>query len=338
MPGRRRNKCGDSGKCGLAAALALCFSAIVPAAQAGSINANTSTYAGDVGGLNFPVGAIATTNYTAYRNGGTFYDSNGVPDRTGQIDIVTNVARIDWIATKIHDMPLVLSASLPYALVDNARSGGDDLSTQSSFFSPNVFVSLGLIVDPQNGRTLGLSGYLFLPAGKYDSAKDVNAATPDQTVIVSQLAYEEALGKFSPALKDFWIDIFGGGAFHSDGGNPVSSGGLGFDRTEQENSYDLSVYVRYNWGPLTFAALGFEKSWGGEQIARGGALGALGDASLGKDEHTKGHLQFGIQLSETVQVSADITHDFQREGGFRENFTAEIRLSTFTIPASGPAN
>jgi hypothetical protein len=312
----------------------LCLSAAAPSAHAGSITANTATYAGDVGALNFPVGTVAVTNYTAYRQGGTFYDSDGVADKSGNLDVITNVARIDWLATKIYDMPLVLSASLPYGYLDNATLGGVDQTTQSSFFSPNFFVTLGVIVDPQNERTLALSNYVFLPVGDYDSTKTVNIATPDQTVIVPQFTYEEGLGKFSPALKNFWIDVFGGIAFHSDGDNPVTLGGVGFDRTEQENSYDINVYLRYNWNPLTFVAIGIEKSWGGEQTAEGGTLGALlGPVSLGKDEYVKGHLQFGVPLSETFQIAADITHDFDREGGFKEDFTAEIRLSTFFMPS-----
>jgi hypothetical protein len=318
------------------AAFVLCFWA--PAAHAGSINANTGTYAGDVAGLNFPVGTVAVSNYTAYRHGGTFYSSTGAADKTGKVDIVTNVARFDWIAAKLAGMPLVLSAALPYGYVDGARLEGQDASTHSSFFSPNVFITLGAIVDPQSERTLGISTYLFFPVGDYDSTKDVNAATPNQTVITPQFAYAEGLGKLSPALKNVSIDIFGGAAFHSDGDNPVTAAGVGgFDRTEQENSYDANIYLRYNWNPLTFIAVGIEQSWGGEQIARGGALGALGgESSIGKDEYVKGHLQFGIPLSETVQIAADITHDFHREGGFKEDFTAEIRLSTFVTPLSGP--
>jgi hypothetical protein len=321
----------------LATAFTLCISAIVPAADAGSINANTATYAGDVGALVFPVGTVAVTNYTGYRKGGTFFDSDGAADRTGNIDTITNATRMDWIAAKIYDMPLVLSASLPYGYIESAELGGQDLSTQSGFFAPNIFVTLGIIVDPKNGRTLALSTYVFFPVGDYDSAKAVNVATPNQTVTVPQFAYEEGLGKFIPALQNFWIDIFGGAAFHSEGDNPVTLGGIGYDHTEQGNSYDINAYLRYNWSPLTFVAIGIEKSWGGEQIARGGALGGLGgDLSLGKDEYVKGHLQFGIPLSPTVQVAADITHDFHREGGFREDFTAEIRLSTFIMPAGVP--
>ena len=60
----------------------------------------------------------------------------------------------------------------------------------------------------------------------------------------------------------------------------------------------------------------------------------VGDVLLGKDEYVKGHLQFGFPLSETFQISADLTHDFQREGSFKEDFTAEIRMSTFIMPAN----
>lgn len=320
-----------------AAAFSLCFSGILPAAHAGSITANTATYAGDITALNFLVGTVAVSNYTAYRSGGTHYDSSGVADKTGNLDAISNVVRVDWIAARISGMPLSLSAALPYAYADNATLGGEDVTTQSSFFSPNIFVTLGLIVDPQNGRTLGISGFLFLPVGDYDSTKTVNVATPDQTVFAPQFAYAETLGKLSAALENASIDIFGGAAFHSDGDNPVTMSGAGFDRTEQDDSYDINLYLRYNWNPLAFLAVGVEKSWGGEQIAKGGTLGALsGDTSLGKDEYVKGHIQFGLPLSETLQIAGDFTHDFHREGGFKEDFTAELRISTFVIPASGP--
>lgn len=337
---RQPIKCIDANRGpSTAAATALCFAMIAPVAHAGSMNANTATYAGDVSGLNFPVGTVAASNYTAYRHGDTYYDSDGVADRSGNLDLITNVARIDWVVGTIYDMPWVLSASLPYAHADNAELGGQNQSTQSSFFSPNVFVTLGVIVDPKKERTLGISTYLFLPFGDYDSTKAVNVATPDQTVVVPQFMYEEGLGKLSPSLKNFWIDVFGGAAFHSDGDNPVTVGGVGFDRTKQRDSYDINVYLRYNWNPLAFVAVGIEKSWGGEQIARGGVLGSIvGDVSIGKDEYVKGHLQFGFPLSESFQVSADLTHDFEREGSFREDFTAEIRMSTFILPDSKPLN
>jgi hypothetical protein len=320
------------------AILAFCLSAGASVAHAGSISANTSTYAGDAGGLNFPVGTVAVSDYIGYRNGGTHFDADGNADHSGNLDLFTNVLRIDWIATTIGDMPLVVSAALPYANAQNARLGGEDLNSDSSFFSPTVFLTLGVIVDPQNERTLALSNYFFFPLGDYDSTQEINVSTPNQTVIVPQFAYEEGLGKFSPALKNFWIDIFGGVAFHSDGDNPITVGGVGFDRTEQENSYDINFYLRYNWNPLTFVAVGIERSWGGEQVAKGGVLESAlgGPLSISKDDFVKGHIQFGVPLSETMQLAADISHDFEREGGFKEDFTIEVRLLKFFLPETQP--
>ena len=144
MSGRQSIKCIDANKGQLtAAAIALCLSAIAPVAHAGSINANTATYAGDVSGLNFPAGTVAVSKYSAYRHGDTYYDIEGVADRSGNLDVITNVTRIDWVVATIYDMPFVLSAALPYGHLDHAELGGQDQSTQSSFFSPNVFVTLG---------------------------------------------------------------------------------------------------------------------------------------------------------------------------------------------------
>jgi hypothetical protein len=323
-----------------AAVLALCLGMGGPAAHAGSISANTSTYAGDAAGLNFPVGTVAVSDYIGYKSGGTYVDTEG-NSVSGNLDLFTNVLRVDWMATTIGDMPLVVSAALPYASARNVTQGGLDLNSDSAFFSPTVFLTLGVIVDPQNERTLAFSNYFFFPLGDYDSTQLVNVSTPNQTVIVPQITYEEGLGKFSPALKNFWIDIFGGVAFHSDGDNPFTRpDGFGFDRTEQENSYDINLYLRYSWNPLTFVAVGIEKSWGGEQVAKGGVLGSPafggGDVSLSKDEFLKGHIQFGVPLSETMQLAADISHDFEREGGFEEDFTVEFRLSKILLPETQP--
>ncbi len=295
-------------------------------AQAGSVDANTSTYAGDIGGIELPVGTIAVSSYTAYRHGGAYYDSAG-NSQSGNLDAYKAVARVDWVAGKVFDAPLVLSFALNYANPQNAEIGGQSLSGEAALFAPTLYFTLGLIVDPKNERDLGFTNYLVLPFGKYDSNIDVNVTTPHQTVDIMQLTYQEGLGKFSPYLKNFWFDAFGAVAFHSDGDNPVSMGGFGFDKLTQDNTYNISAYIRYNWNPLMFAAVGIEKSWGGEQIAKGGVLGALvGDQSLGKDEYLKGHVQFAMPLSESFQIATDITHDFSRTGSFKEDFTAEIRL------------
>ena len=69
-------------------------------------------------------------------------------------------------------------------------------------------------------------------------------------------------------------------------------------------------------------------------MATGGVLQTVfgGPTSFGTDEFTKGHFQFGLPLDKQFQIAGDVTHDFERTGGFKEDFTAEVRLSYFFTP------
>jgi hypothetical protein len=57
---------------------------------------------------------------------------------------------------------------------------------------------------------------------------------------------------------------------------------------------------------------------------------------LGKDDFTKGHLQASYPIGPDFHIAADLTHDFQREGGLKEDYTAELRLTKIFLPAAEP--
>ncbi len=131
------------------------------------------------------------------------------------------------------------------------------------------------------------------------------------------------------------MDVIANASVHTDGDSPVSlAPGVQFDKLTQDNSYDIKAFLRYEFGPLSHVAVGIEKSWGGNQVASGGELQTIfgGPTSLGKDDFTKGHLQIQIPLRADFTVATDITHDFQREGGVKEDVTAEVRLTKFFVP------
>ena len=56
---------------------------------------------------------------------------------------------------------------------------------------------------------------------------------------------------------------------------------------------------------------------------------------IGKDL-VKGHIQAAMELTRDFQIAADVTHDFERSGGVREDLTAEVRLTKFFIPQAEP--
>ena len=205
-------------------------------------------------------------------------------------------------------------------------------------------------LDAQTQRWLGLTNYFYLPLGRpYDNRSAVNVSTARQFTDVPQIGYTEGLGKFSPALKGVFFDLIANASFHTNGNNPVSvvnpatspfPGVLNYGTLTQAISYDVKAFLRYEPKTSLWFAVGIEKSWGGEQIARNGTFTVTGlpivipqaDLSLGKDDFLRGHFQFHVPVAQDFVVAADIFHDFDRVGGFRQDIGAEIRLTKFFFP------
>jgi hypothetical protein len=108
----------------------------------------------------------------------------------------------------------------------------------------------------------------------------------------------------------------------------------------QRPSYDVKAFLRYNPSTFLFAAVGIEKSWGGEQIGTNGRFIVAGlpveipqpNVSIGRDDFLRGHFQFQIPLAQDFTIAGDVFHDFQATGGFRDNIGVEIRLAKFFFP------
>jgi hypothetical protein len=259
--------------------------------------------------------------------------------------------------TRLFDRPLVLEAAVPFVDINKVNIGNFPAPTgPGGAFGPQtihdgadhpvVFVSYGLIVQPQMERFLALTNYFYLPMefGTFSKFAQVNSSNPGQFTWVPQLAYAEGLGKYVPGLRNFWVDVIANASIHTDGGSPLAlAPGVQFDKLTQDNSYDIKAFLRYNYMQGGHVAVGIEKSWGGNQIASGGLLGNpafaqgfRGPVSLGKDDFLKGHFQIVQPVTPDIHVGVDITHDFEREGGLREDITAEVRVTKFFIPAREP--
>jgi hypothetical protein len=328
-------------------------------AFAGSDN-SSDTYAGDVNGLALPAGTFLVINYTGYRHSDEYATSAnnifsnktvnqlfgkpfaGAQEINSTGEIVTDILRFSYFA-RLWDHPLVFEAAIPYAKVEEVNIGNfsrpagafGPQTSRSGVIDPVLFVTYGLIADPRGERFLGFTNYFYFPARRYDNTIQVNTSTPGQYTWVPQLAYAEGLGKFAPGLRNVWVDVIANASLHTDGDSPLAALGQQFDKLTQDNSYDIKAFLRYEFGQATHVAVGIEKSWGGNQIASGGGLGALlGPTSLGKDDFLKGHVQVSFPLAPDFHVAADLTHDFEREGGLKEDFTAEVRVTKFFLPSA----
>jgi hypothetical protein len=332
----------------LYAVVAVALTALgVGSASAGSVS-SSDTWGGDYGLLQLPSGTFAALDYIGYSKNNDFVDTSG-HHVGGHAQIWSNIARVAYV-TELAGTKIALEAALPYAKLSGVDIGGVSETTHGGFFSPVLFQSVGLILNPKEQRILALTSYEYLPVGDYDNKSLINVATPKQFVWVPQVGYSEGLKKFG--LDGFFFELVANASFHADGKNPYSEspvpyggyllpGVAAYSTAKQETSYNVKAFLLYQWCPICSAAIGIEKSWGGLLTYTNGSATITGigtiplaNEQVSKDDYLRGHFQLGLPLARDIQIALDVHHDFTRAGGFQESFGAELRLLKLFVPAA----
>lgn len=338
------------------AALAFC-SATIGSAFAGSIsivgsNSSTDTWAGDLNWLALPSGTLVLQEYASYSKSNDYIatpSNNIFATLTGgrtsvpsTLEYYTTTSRASYY-TSLWGQPLVLEGAVRYEKANAVNVGnlpapigglGPQSMDTNIWDNPEFSLGLGygIIADRRAERFLEAKSYFYLPSN-FDNLKQFNVNPPRMFTWVPQLAYSEGLTKFG--LTNLWVDLIGNVSVHGHGDSPFAlAPGVQFDTLTQSTSYDFKAFVRYSDMPRGYIAAGIERSWGGNQVASGGVLQTIfgGPTSFGTDDFTKGHIQFGAVLPYDMQLAADVTHDFEREGGFKEDFGIEFRLTKLFVP------
>jgi hypothetical protein len=317
-------------------------------AIAGSDN-SSDTYAGDYTGGSLPVGTFVAIQYLGYFHANAFIDSTGHELANSHANIFEEFTRFAYIG-ELGGHRLVIEAEVPFATLTDVNIPGTNNLVAGGLVDPVLHVTYFFIADAKIERWFGFTNYLFLPLGtSFDSQKAVNVATAHQFTDVPQIGYTEGLGKFSPALKGVFFDLVANVSLHTNGSSPVTvvnpasaplPGILTYDTLTQRPSYDVRVFLRYEPKTFLFIAVGMEKSWGGEQVVTNGRFTVTGlpivipqaNLSLSRDDFFRGHFQFQAPLARDFAVGGDVFGDFNRVGGFRNNFGAEVRLTKFFFP------
>jgi hypothetical protein len=231
---------------------------------------------------------------------------------------------------------------------------GTNNNVAGGLVDPVFHLTYFFISDAKVQRWFGFTNFIWLPLGRgFDNRSAVNVSTPGQLTDTPQFGYTEGLGKISPSLNGLFFDLIANASLHTNGNSPLEvinppgaplPGILRYDALTQKPSYDVKAFLRYNPSTFLFAAIGIEKSWGGEQIATNGIFVPTGlpvgipqpNMSLSRDDFLRGHFQFQIPLAQDFTIAADVFHDFQAVGGFKQNIGAEVRLAKFFFPPSRP--
>jgi hypothetical protein len=339
----RQAKFGGISLLAAGAVFAASIAGVQSPAFAGS-DASSDTYAGDYGALALPAGTLLVLDYVGFQNA-TGYNQNannilgkfGYPvHSSASVTLYTDITRLTYFTT-LFGKPLILEGAFDAVAVGgNPTINGVPQSSKSGLGDTVLFATLGLVVDPANQHYVGITDYNIIPTGIYDKFANINPFTAGQYTNVPQIGITEGLTKYG--LRNFWFDFIGNVSIHSDGGAPVAVaplGGAQFNKVTQDTSYDIKAFLRYDFAQSFWVAAGIEKSWGGNQTASGGGLGTLvGPRSLGTDEFTKLHLQGSVPITRDFHAAVDITHAFDVNGGLKEDFGVELRLTKFFLPTA----
>ena len=317
-------------------------------AIAGSDN-DPRTYSGDYQGGSLPIGTFIAFQYASFSHADAFVDPAGhtLPDSHANTWI--EFTRVTYFA-ELANHPFVIEADLPFATLTDVNIPGTNSAVAGGLADPVFHLTYFLISDAKVQRWFGFTSFFWLPVGRsFDNHAAVNVSTPNQFTVNPQFGYTEGLGKFSPSLNGLFFDLIANAAFHTNGSSPLEvvnppgtpfPGVLTYDTLTQGPSYDLKAFLRYNPSTFLYAAVGIEKSWGGEQMATNGRFIVAGlpvgipqpNVSIGRDDFLRGHFQFQIPLAQDFTIAGDVFHDFEATGGFRENIGVEVRLAKFFFP------
>lgn len=309
---------------------------------------DTFVYPADYAGLGLPKDTLVLSQYLGYINSDAFNApgdniyaklNGGARTFPASFPVLFEISRFDYI-TQLWGHPLVIEGAVPTAFAGPTSIGNSPFPTATGLgpqtvnggiVDPVIFFTYGLIADPKEERFLGFSTYFWIPSGNYDKFNQINFASPNQFTATPQFGYTEGLGKYTKDLKDFWFDLITNVSFHTDGSAPFATVTNGvpvqFNNLTQDPTFDVKFWFRYNYLQGGTVAVGLEKVWGGKQVASGGILGAeLGPTALSEDNFLRGHIAGVVPLAKDWTFSADIFHDFERTGGFRDDFSVQFRL------------
>ncbi len=311
---------------------------------------SSHTYSGDYAGGSAPDGTFVINQYFGHVHADTFNDLTGAKLPGSKANVFYEITRFTYL-TRLFGNPFVIEGDLPFVTLTDVKIPGTNSRVAGGMFDPVIHLTYFPVADPVAERWIGVTNYFYLPLGRsFANDKAINVSTARQFTDVVQIGYTEGLGKFSPSLAGFFVDVIANGSFHTDGASPIFivnpasarvPGVLAYDRLTQRPSYTVTGFLRYA-PPKTryYFALGLEKSWGGKQVAVDGKFAAFNlpivlsrpDLPLTKDEYLRGHFQVQIPLTADVSAAADVIHDFNAIGGFRQNIGIELRLTKVFLP------
>lgn len=204
------------------------------------------------------------------------------------------------------ELPVAYQAFLPFAQLSNARVGGGTLPVNNGVGDLTVGFTVFPIAtkDPQYGTTLGITQYVSLPTGTYD----LGYAQPGAGSVV----YTPQIGLIQGLGHGFFLDLSYDKAMqlsHTRSGH----------RIEHGSANETQAYLRYQFSAATSLSVGYAQFSGGKLF--------VDDVFQGQEVKSRQVRLYGSHmLAPTWQLSGMVGKAISADGGFKNTYTAQLRL------------
>ncbi|WP_299194550.1 transporter [uncultured Amphritea sp.] len=211
--------------------------------------------------------------------------------------------------TKIGDYIVDPQFLLPFGKLE-AKGDLSGLGDTDGLGDLILGATVWLVNNPQEKEYFGVTPFLFLPTGDYDNQDALNLGE-NRYKLTMQAGYIKGLS------DNVTLDLIGDVTLYGDNDDfgPTS------DNLEQELSYQIQAYIRYNISPALDIRAGLSKSWIGETSVNGIDNDDEADVS-------KYQIGAGWFITPTTQLLATYGDDISVDNGFKEDARLNLRLLT----------
>ncbi|QID19931.1 transporter [Nitrogeniibacter mangrovi] len=283
---------------GLLAAAALGLTGASPA-RAVTIDA------GDITRL--PAGTNLAVLYLQHSSGDTLYADGDKVSGHARLSADVGIARgVHY--TQIGEQVHALQFLQPFGRV---TTGGDLSALKSANGIGDLILvdTIHLINDPEGKRAFVVSPWLWLPTGKYDRHRAINALGENRWKFALQVGY------MTPIPGNMMLDVIGDVTVFGANGDFGPAGA----RLRQKPLYELQAHLRYPLSDTTYVSPAISYSWGGETEIDG----------VDQDDaqrRTKCLLSVGHFLTPSWQILGSAGTDLSVRNGVKEDVRINLRL------------
>lgn len=245
-----------------------------------------------------PVGTTLSVTYLDQRSGDNAYASGSQVASNMDLEATAVVQRFIHF-TEIFGVVADPQLIIPYVNLDVGAAQQSDTGVGDIFFGSTFWT----VNNPENKEWFGISPFVYMPTGNYDSDQSVNVGTNRWSALL-EFGYVKGL------TDNLYLDLVGEVEWFGDNDDP-----FGGKTLEKDEVYRLSTMFSYNLNPASYVWARHAMQFGGEEKLDGVEQGTE------LDNHTLS-LGYTRWIGKEFQVQVEYTKDLEIDNGIEvEGFT-----------------